>query len=99
MSRMQSLQQALNKSSGRTKVEKPEPVATTSNDVEKPMPTTKVPSRYGKEYTGAWLNPDFKKSLRLVQISKGGKVYLDDLVAEALNDLFFKYNVPTVHHE
>jgi hypothetical protein len=98
MSRMQSLQQALNKSSGKSKQEKPEPVAA-SNDVEKTTMSTKAPSRHGKEYTGAWLNPDFKKSLRLVQISKGGKVYLDDLVAEALNDLFFKYNVPTVHHE
>jgi hypothetical protein len=98
MSRMQGLQQALNKSSGKSKLEKPEPVAS-SNDAEKPAPATKTPSRQGKEYTGAWLNPDFKKSLRLVQISKGGKVYLDDLVAEALNDLFYKYNVPTVNHE
>jgi len=98
MSRMQGLQRALNKSSGNSKPEKQEPVAR-ANDAVKPTPATTAPSRHGKEYTGAWLNPDFKKSLRLVQISKGGKVYLDDLVAEALNDLFYKYNVPTVHHE
>ena len=98
MSKMQGLQQALNKSSGKSKLEKPEPIAT-SNDAIKSTPAIKAPSRHGKEYTGAWLNPDFKKSLRLVQIRKGGKVYLDDLVAEALNDLFFKYDVPSVNHE
>ena len=98
MSKMQGLEQALNKNSGKSKFEKPEPT-TTSNDTVKLVSSTKAPSRHGKEYTGAWLNPDFKKSLRLVQIHKGGKVYLDDLVAEALNDLFFKYNVPTVNHE
>ena len=40
----------------------------------------------------------------MVQIRKrsdagGKKVYLDDLMAEALNDLFIKYDVPTVLHE
>jgi hypothetical protein len=60
---------------------------------------TRAPSRQGKENIGTWLYPDFKKSLRLVQLRKPGKVYLDDLVAEALNDLFLKYNVPTVNHD
>ncbi len=63
-----------------------------------------VVSREGKEFTGAWLKADFGTGLRLVQIGKrkgekGGKVYLDDLIAEALNDLFQKYDVPTVSHE
>src|SRR5260370_11194682 len=98
MSKMTGLQQALNKSSGKSKLEKPEPIAT-PNDTAKPTTSTKAPSRHGKEHTGAWLHPDFKRSLRLAQIRKGGKVYLDDLVAEALNDLFFKYDVPTVNHE
>jgi hypothetical protein len=59
----------------------------------------KAPSRHGKENISTWLHPDFKKSLRLAQIGKTGQVYLDDLVAEALNDLFIKYNVPTVKHD
>ena len=67
-------------------------------------PPAKAPSRVGKEYTGAWLNPDFGMSLRLVQIKRrrddqGRKIYLDDLIAEALNDLFRKYDVPTVLHQ
>jgi len=95
---MQGLQQALNSSVGKAKVEKPELVKALSDTV-KSAPVAKSPSRQGKELIGAWLNPDFKKSLRLAQIRKGGKVYLDDLVAEALNDLFIKYDVPTVYHE
>jgi hypothetical protein len=59
----------------------------------------KAPSRHGKENISTWLHPDFKKSLRLAQLRKSGKVYLDDLVAEALNDLFVKYDVPTVNHD
>lgn len=98
MSKIQGLQQALNNSVGKTKAEKPEQ-AKLSNDTAKSNPTAKSSSRQGKELIGAWLNPDFKMSLRLSQLRKGGKVYLDDLIAEALNDLFIKYDVPTVHHE
>ena len=76
----------------------------TSPAEKKPAPPAKAPSRVGKEYTGAWLNPDFGMSLRLVQIKRrrddqGKKIYLDDLIAEALNDLFRKYDVPTVQHQ
>jgi len=103
MSKMQGLQQALKASSGKAVVETPEPAKASNNSV-KTGTKAKSSSREGKEYTGAWLNTDFGTSLRLVQIrkrknEKGGKVYLDDLVAEALNDLFRKYDVPTVHHE
>jgi hypothetical protein len=64
----------------------------------------KPSGREGKDNIGAWLNPDFGASLRMVQLRKrkdadGRKIYLDDLIAEALNDLFLKYDVPTVYHE
>jgi hypothetical protein len=105
MSKLQNLQQALKTSAGKAAIESPAPVRTT-DDSPKPAPArrTKAPSREGKDYTGAWLNPDFGTSLRLVQIRKrkdpqGKKVYLDDIIAEALNDLFIKYDVPTVLHE
>jgi hypothetical protein len=103
MSKIQNLQQALKNSSGKATIEKPEPVRA-SDDSKKSVPKAKYSSREGKEYTGAWLNADFGTSLRLVQIRKrkdvgGKKVYLDDIFAEALNDLFLKYDVPTVRHE
>lgn len=104
MSKMQGLEAALKRNAGKPAPRAAEPKAeapTPEPAVEaKPKPS----SRKNKEYTGAWLNPDFGTSLRMVQLrrrkdSNGQKVYLDDLMAEALNDLFVKYDVPTVHHD
>ena len=49
-------------------------------------------SRDGKINVSAYFPPEVKSSLRLVQAKRGGKV--QDLLAEALNLLFAKYNVP-----
>jgi len=103
MSKMQGLQQALKNTSGKASVQRAEPL-TDCNNPAVSSAKARPPSREGKEFTGAWLKADFATSLRLVQIrkrknEKGGKIYLDDILAEALNDLFRKYDVPTVHHE
>ena len=45
------------------------------------------------------MDPHFKSGLRLVQARKGPKCEIQELVAEALNDLFAKYDVPTVRHD
>jgi hypothetical protein len=98
--KMKNLQQALNSTSGAPARRSPQhsaPLAATSND--RPKSPKKPPKHPGKETISTWLNPDFKKSLRLVQLRKEGKFYLDDLIAEALNDLFRKYDVPLVSHE
>jgi len=103
MSKMSGLEQALKDRSGKASPDKPAPKAELPA-TPKPAAKAKTPSREGKEYTGAWLNPDFGTSLRMVQLRRrkgadGKKIYLDDLIAEALNDLFLKYDVPTVHHD
>ena len=58
-------------------------------------------SRTGKIHVGAWLSPEYKTSLRMIQIKTGGKSKpergFQELMAEALNDLFAKYDVPTVN--
>jgi hypothetical protein len=54
----------------------------------------KAPSREGKTPITAYLSQDFKSGLRLIQAKRGGTV--QDLIAEALNDLFTKHQVPTV---
>jgi hypothetical protein len=58
-------------------------------------------SRNGKIHVGAWLPPEYKTSLRMIQIKTGGKAGSErgfqELMAEALNDLFAKYDVPTVN--
>jgi len=104
---MEGLQQALNRNSGKADTtltpkaktaSQPRAQSTDQNE------SSAKPPKEKKEYTGAWLNPDFSTSLRMVQLRRrkgpdGKKVFLDDLVAEALNDLFAKYDVPTVRHD
>ena len=72
----------------------PEPVA-----VAPAAPTVKVkaPSREGKIHIGAYLNPDFKRSLRMVQAQTGKD--MQELIALALNDLFRGHNVPVIDQE
>jgi Antitoxin-like ribbon-helix-helix len=57
----------------------------------------KAPSREGKTNITAYLAPDYKASLRLIQSKRNRS--LQSLMAEALNDLFAKYDVPTVSEE
>ncbi|HEU5380268.1 MAG TPA: ribbon-helix-helix domain-containing protein [Ktedonobacteraceae bacterium] len=97
--KMQNLQQALSSaSSNKPKAEVSRPASEPAGETDKLVKTARSPSREGKENVSAWLHPDFKKALRLVQVRREEKVYLDDLMAEALNDLFRKYDVPTVTH-
>ena len=67
---------------------------------EKPAGTYKAPSRAGKTNLTAYLPLSFKANLRLIQArlmqERGGKVSSESLIAEALNDLFIKYDVPTI---
>lgn len=96
MSKLSGLQNALNSSSGRSAAVAPASIAA-------PMSTTtrigKPPSRAEQVNISAWLHKDFKKSIRLVQAKRLDNSSLQDLMAEAFNDLFSKYNVPTINQE
>jgi len=72
----------------------PEPVA-----VAPPAPanSAKAPSREGKVHIGAYLHPDFKRSLRMVQAQTGQDIQA--LLAVALNDLFRGHNVPVIDQD
>ena len=59
--------------------------------------TGRSPSREGKVNVSAWLDPAYKRSLRMVQAVTDKK--LEPLLAEALNDLFHKYNVPQIRED
>ena len=63
----------------------------------------KAPSRAGKTNLTAYLPLAFKANLRLIQArlmqERGGKVSSESLIAEALNDLFSKYDVPTIQSD
>jgi hypothetical protein len=95
MSKLAQLQNALNSASGRQQPK----VAAEPTPHESAEPTTyKAPSRAGHVNMAAWLPKEFKKSIRLVQAKKLENASIQDLMAEALNDLFSKYNVPTVNY-
>jgi hypothetical protein len=86
-SKMADIQRQLERTSGRAPdaLDGREPPRRTS---------TEAPSREGKIHIGAYLHPDFKTSLRLVQARTGKD--LQGLLADALNELFRFYNVPVV---
>ena len=92
-----ALQAALSQSSGKRQLpvvpSVPEPVAPAAPTTG----TARPPSRAGKENISAWLSPEYQTSLRLVHARTGRKK--QDLIAEALNDLFAKYDVPQVRED
>jgi hypothetical protein len=84
-------------------------LATLRNALEKPAPVEEpkpavaqasyqAPSRAGKMHISAWLSADYKTSLRAIQMKQPNST-LQDLLSEALNDLFSKYNVPVVRED
>lgn len=93
MANLKNLQHAASEAAGkgpanrRTPEPAPAPVA---------APPARVNTRAGKIAMTFHLSEDFKRSLRLVQARHGHGCTLEQLAAEALNDLFSKYNVPTV---
>lgn len=54
-------------------------------------------SRVGKVNISAYLSPSYKKNLRLIQVQED--INIQSLIAEALNLLFEKHNVPTIQGE
>jgi hypothetical protein len=72
----------------------PEPVAMARAPAAK---TAQAPSREGKLHIGAYLHPDFKRSLRMVQAQTG--MDMQALIALALNDLFRGHNVPVIDQD
>jgi hypothetical protein len=60
-------------------------------------PSYMAPSRAGKTNITAYLSQDYKRNLRLIQAKTGRS--LQSLIAESLNDLFQKHDVPAIDHE
>jgi len=85
-----ALQDALMKSTGRAAV-------TASSVVHSAEVAHKASGRAGLVNVSAWLPPQFKQNLLMLKAL--GKGDVQDLVAEALNDLFAKHNQPVVRIE
>jgi len=85
---LKNLQRGLEKVSGtRQEIERAEPVAAPSAQVR--------PDRAGKTLIGGWFPRSYSSSLRLIQAAHPERT-TQELVREALNDLFAKYNVPII---
>jgi len=82
------LQKALERGS------KPAPQTERSETTAARAGSYKAPSRENKTPITAYLSPDYKTSLRLIQARENRSIQA--LIGEALNDLFAKYKVPTV---
>lgn len=79
---------------------KPKPKAALVGEeaaITSPSGSYKAPSRAGKTNLTAYLSEDYKRNMRLIQAKTGRS--LQALIAEALNDLFEKYDVPTIDRE
>jgi hypothetical protein len=82
------LQRGLEKVSGiRQDIEKAEPIATPNAQAR--------PDRAGKTLIGGWFPRSYSSSLRLIQAAHPERT-TQELVREALNDLYAKYNVPVI---
>ena len=85
---LKNLQRGLEKVSGiRQEIEKAEPIA-----VQGAQPRQ---DRAGKTLIGGWFPRSYSSSLRLIQAAHPERT-TQELVREALNDLYAKYNVPVI---
>jgi ribosomal protein S10 len=77
---------------------KPKPAPPTPEPhSERKITSYKAPSRAGKTNLTAYLSPDYKRNMRLIQAKTG--LSLQSLIAEALNDLFVKHGVSTIDYK
>jgi hypothetical protein len=92
---MAEIQRQLERATGRASAPERPPANVVAPPPDKTRPVSaKAPSREGKVHIGAYLHPDFKASLRLVQAQTGKD--MQALIAQALNELFRAHNVPVV---
>lgn len=96
-SKTDNLAQALKQGSGRAAPEREEPAAREPVRVLSPEGQGRPSSRAGKKNIGAWIDPAYERSLLMVRAATGKKSH--QLLAEALNDLFAKYNVPQIRED
>ena len=95
MNKLANLQSALDKT--RAPIANDEQQIVAPRDVAKTQKAAQQANRVGRVNVAAWMHPDFKSSLRLVQARRGGSI--QGILEEALNDVFAKYDVPQVNTE
>jgi hypothetical protein len=87
------LQSGLEAASGKPRTVPPRPAPAAEPPVAESS-AKPASGRAGQIHLGAWVNADYGKSLMLVQVKTGRKKH--ELIREAYNDLFVKYDVPVI---
>ena len=88
MSKRSSLSEALRQASGKAEPPKPVAIATPENKAPR------VPSRRGKKSIAGFFDPAASLQLRQIALDEGSNV--QDLLREAINDLFEKRGKPRI---
>ena len=89
MSKRSSLSEALRQASGKAEPPKPQAVA-----VPEEIRPFRVPSRRGKKTIAGFFDPAASRQLRQIALDEGTNV--QDLLREAINDLFEKRGRPRI---
>ena len=88
MSKRSSLSEALRQVGG--KAEPPKPQSVASREIKAP----RVPSRRGKKTIAGFFDPAVSRQLKQLALDEGSNV--QDLLREAINDLFEKRGKPRI---
>jgi hypothetical protein len=97
-SKVNALQQALKQGGGKATAN--DETASGNAPTDQPSPPEahgRPPSRAGKKNISGWFDPAYERSLLMVRAATGKKG--QTLLAEALNDLFAKYDVPQIRED
>ena|ERR1700722_5009249 len=98
-----SMAQALSQAAGHSFSRPPQPAkarledlqAATAAVVRRPVPPSPVPpSRVGKKPVTAFFDPEVSRQIKKLGLDQDKT--MQDLLQEALNDLFRKYNLPPI---
>lgn len=84
MSKRSSLSAALRQASGKPEPPEPQVVSATENK------SSRIPSRQGKKTIAGFFDPAVSRQLKQIALEDGGKSNIQELLREALNDLFEK---------
>jgi hypothetical protein len=96
-----SMAQALSQAAGHAFSRPPQPAKSTLDELQvaaaprRPAPSSNVPpSRVGKKPVTAFFDPEVSRQIKKIGLDRDKT--MQDLLQEALNDLFRKYDLPPI---
>lgn len=90
MSKPSSLSEALRQASGKAEEAKPQVVPL------KEITPARIPSRRGKKTIAGFFDPAVSRQLKQIALEQGDESNIQELLREAINDLFEKRGKPRI---